>query len=72
MLQSVQGVVRQRRDYTESARGKESLWRDVMLQRVNEGKGSVGRDVMLDCATWIVVGGDRRDVRLCKVEKCRS
>ena len=36
------GVVRERRDVTDSARGKGSFGRDVMLQRVQGGRGRSG------------------------------
>ena len=62
MLQTVQGVVRERRDVTESARGKgfggerrditdsargRVRWGKTMLKSMQAVKGSVGRDVML-------------------------
>ena len=62
MLQTVKGFVRERLDVTDSARGMGSVGRDLMLQRVQGGKGrwcdvilqtvqggklSVGRDLKL-------------------------
>ena len=47
MLQTVQGVVRERREVTDSARGKVVVGGDVRLQTVQRGKGSLGRDVIL-------------------------
>ena len=56
------GVVRERRDFTDNARGKVIIWerrdvtvdggmgsfdRDVILQKVEGRKRSLGRDVML-------------------------
>ena len=41
------GVSGERRDFTDSARGKASVGRVVMLQTVQGGKGSLRRDVML-------------------------
>ena len=41
MLHTVQGVVRERRDVTDSASGKRWVGRDVMLQILDGGKGSL-------------------------------
>ena len=40
-------VVRERRDVTDSKRGKVSVVREVMLHTVKGVKGSLGKDVML-------------------------
>ena len=56
-------VLRERRDVTDSARGRGSFGRDVILLTVQGGKGSFGRDLNLsDSAKWKVFGGERRDV----------
>ena len=61
-LGRVKGVVRERRNVTDIARGMGSVGRDVILQRVHGGNGSFGRDMMLQTVQGERVGG--QDVML--------
>ena len=52
MLQTVQGVVRERRDVTDSARGKEVGGQRRDVTDSAREKGSFGRDVLFQTVQW--------------------